>query len=157
MAAAGKHYSLMPDEDLLAFDMPSWMNPCAVLFMWATSPRLDFAMECLNAWGLHFRGVSFVWVKTRQDGTPIGAQGVRPSIVKPTSEFVLAASRVKTGRPMPLSSESVPQVVLAPRGRHSEKPVTVHERIEALYPQATKVELFARARREGWDAYGDEI
>lgn len=157
MAAAGKHYDLMPDDDLLAFPMRKWLSSPGVLFMWATSPRLDFAVRCIEEWGLHYRGVAFVWVKTRQDGAIIGAQGVRPSIVKPTCEFVLAASTKQFGRPLPLAAENVAQTILAPRRGHSSKPDEVQERIEALYPANTKVELFARRRRNGWDAWGNQL
>lgn len=155
-AAAGKHYSLMPDEELLSFDIWQWLAPKGILFMWVTCPRLDFGIKCIETWGLHFRGVPFVWVKTRQDGNIIGAQGVRPSIVKPTTEFCIAASAVKKGRPLPIADESVAQVVLAQRGRHSEKPKEVQERIERLYPDASKIELFARTPRDGWDRWGNE-
>ena len=47
-------------------------------------------------------------------------------------------------------------VIEAPRGRHSEKPKIVYEKIEKMYPQATRIELFARNRRDGWDAWGNE-
>jgi len=155
--AAAKFYDTMSDEDLLAFPAADWLSPKGVMFIWATSPRLDFAIDCIRAWGLTYRGVAFNWVKTRKDGvTPVGAQGVRPSIVKPTSELVLAASRVSKGRPMPLADESVRQIVLAAKSEHSRKPDDVHERIEALYPNASKIELFARRQRLGWDAWGDE-
>ena len=156
--AAEKFYRTMRDEDLLAFrGVTDRLSAHGVAFVWATCPRLDFAVQCIAAWGLHYRGVAFVWVKARKDGAPIGAQGVRPSIVKPTVELVLACSRVKQGRPMPLASERVAQVVMAPRREHSRKPEQVYERIEALYPHATKIELFARHRRMGWDAWGDEL
>ncbi len=99
-AAAAKFYQTMTDADLLAFNgITRRLAPRGVLFLWATGPRLDFALQCIDAWGLHYRGMAFVWVKTRADGAPIGAQGVRPSIVKPTTEFVLAASRVHKGTP----------------------------------------------------------
>ena len=67
--------------------------------MWATGPKLDFAIECIKAWGLTYRGMGFVWVKTKKDGTPIGAQGVRPSIVKPLSEYVLCVQVGSEDRP----------------------------------------------------------
>lgn len=101
-------------------------------------------------------GVAFVWIKTKRDGSPIGAQGVRPSIVKPLTEFVLAASRVPNGRPMPLGSESVVQTVFAPRREHSRKPDEVRERIEQLYPDARRLEVFARTSAPGWDVWGNE-
>lgn len=155
--AAAKFYETSPDESLLAFPMRRLMKRRSVLFLWATSPRLDFAMKCIKAWGLHYRGVAFVWVKTRKDGRPVGAQGVRPSIVKPTAEYVLAASPVAKGRPAPIADEGVENVVLAPRGAHSEKPDDVAARIERLYPDAGRLELFARKPRAGWTAWGDQV
>jgi N6-adenosine-specific RNA methylase IME4 len=156
MGAAAKFYDTMADEDLLNFDMKQFMNKDSILFVWATGPRLDFAIDCLRSWGLHYRGMSFVWVKTRADGQPIGAQGVRPSIVKPTAEIVLAASTVKTGRPLKLHDEAIRQIIMAPRTEHSRKPDDVHERIERMYPQASKIELFARRARPGWDCWGNQ-
>jgi len=155
--AAAKFYPLMTRDELLSFPMREWMAERSVLFLWTTCPKLDLALECVKAWNLRYRGVGFVWVKTTRDGAPIGAQGVRPSIVKPLVELVLTCSTVEKGRPLPLASESVNQVVLAPKRKHSEKPVEVHERIEQLYPEASKVELFARRIREGWDCWGNEV
>jgi len=157
MAAAGKHYTLMSDTDMLAYPIPDLLNPSGILFLWATGPRLDFALTCINTWGLTYRGIAFVWIKTKQDGTPIGAQGVRPSIIKPLTELVLAASRITRGRPQPVASESISQTVFAPRGAHSQKPEAVQDRIEELYPNATRLELFARRHRPGWDAIGDQL
>lgn len=153
--AAGKHYNLLSLEEMLALNWP--LAKPGVLFMWATSPRLDTALALGQGLGLFYRGISFVWVKTNRRGVPVGAQGVRPSIVKPTTELVLAFSNIAKGRPMPLLSESVPQVVLAPRGRHSEKPRIVQDRITQLYGQVPKLEMFARERYDGWDAWGNEL
>lgn len=155
--AAAKFYATAPDDDIARLPIPDLLSDRGVLFLWATSPRLDLAMACLRGWRLHFRGVAFVWVKARKDGGPIGAQGVRPSIVKPTAEYVLAASRVARGRPMKLGHEGVPNVILAPRRAHSQKPDEVSDWIERLYPEASRLELFARAERPGWDAWGNEV
>lgn len=154
--AAAKFYSTMSDEELMAMKVRAMLNPRGVLFCWATAPRLDFAIRLVGEWGLCYRGVAFVWVKTTKAGVPIGARGVRPSIVKPTTEFVIAASRVEKGRPMPLADESVAQVVLAPVAEHSRKPDEVNARIERLYPDARRLELFARRERAGWDVWGNE-
>lgn len=155
--AAAKFYDTATDDDILELPVADLLNPKGILFMWATSPRLDFAMQCLHHWGLHYRGMSFVWVKTKKDGvTPIGAQGVRPSIVKPTVEYVMAASRVAKGRPMKLHNEGIPNVVLGPRREHSRKPEIVHTHIEKMYPDATKLEMFAREGKPGWSIYGNQ-
>lgn len=155
-AAAGKHYDLMTTQEIAEVPIRSIMTKESIAFLWATGPKLDEAIHVMQRWGLHYRGVAFVWVKTRKDGKPIGAQGVRPSITKPLTEFVLAGSPQKLGRPLKLSDESIPQTVFAPRGRHSEKPLEVMSRIEKMYPSARKIELFARSIVPGWDRWGLE-
>jgi N6-adenosine-specific RNA methylase IME4 len=158
MGAAAKFYDLIVDDNIVDIANPvPYMNDKSVLFMWATGPRLDFSIDLIEQWGLHYRGLAFVWIKTKKDGSPIGAQGVRPSIVKPLTELVLAASMVKKGRPLKLSSESVVQTVFAPKREHSRKPDEVMDRIEQLYPNATKLEMFSRQNRVGWDTMGDEV
>lgn len=152
-----KFYRTMKDDQLLAFPIREIMHDRSVLFLWATSPRLDFAIRCITEWGLCYRGVAFVWLKTRVDGTPVGAQGVRPSIIKPTTEYVLAASMVERGRPLPLADEGVCQTIFEPKAEHSRKPDEVMRRIERLYPTASRIELFARRRTRGWDSWGDEL
>ncbi len=158
MGAAAKFYPTMSDEDLMAMDIKGILEKPGVVFMWVTSPRLDFAIDLLRHWGLTYRGVAFTWIKTRADGvTPIGAQGVRPSVVKPTAEYVLVASNIPKGRPLPISDEGVPHTILAAKMEHSRKPDEVHRRIERLYPNATKIEMFARRPMEGWDVWGNEV
>lgn len=154
-SSAAKHYHTVRDEDMVELARPP-LNERGVLFMWATCPRLDFALDLIREWGLHYRGVAFVWVKTRRDGTPIGARGVRPTIVKPLTEMVLAASPVKVGRPLPLADESIVQTVLEPVREHSRKPDEVRTRIERLYPGAKRLEMFARTTSPGWSSWGDQ-
>ena len=157
MNNAADHYDVMSLEDIAA--LPEWklLNKPGVVFMWTTSPMLYEAMRLGQLLGLHYRGVAFVWVKTTRQGEPYGATGVRPSITKPITEFVLAFSNVKKGRPLKLASEKVIQTVFAPRRQHSRKPDEVAERIEELYPNAAKLEMFARETREGWAAFGNEV
>lgn len=176
--AAGKHYNLMTVEQLTALPVRQIADKMCVMFMWATCPKLHDAVDLLRAWGFHFRGVAYVWVKTTKNGKIINGQGVRPSFVKPTteivlmgssspeiglestgdddSEFVLVGSTNRTGRTLPLLTEAQGQVVLAPRGRHSEKPREVRHRIEQLFGKYSRLEMFAREHPRGWDAWGNE-
>ena len=154
-AAAAKHYECHDTQTLVELARPPLCNP-GVYFQWTTSSKLPDTLYLLDQWGLTYRGIAFVWVKTRKDGVVIGAQGVRASITKPTTEFVIAASWSSKGRPLPLASEAEPQVVLAPRREHSRKPEEVAERIEHMYPNTTKLEMFARKHRPGWTVTGNE-
>jgi N6-adenosine-specific RNA methylase IME4 len=40
---------------------------------------------------------------------------------------------------------------------HSKKPLKAYEMIEAFYPDATKIELFARNYRHGWESVGNQL
>jgi site-specific DNA-methyltransferase (adenine-specific) len=41
--------------------------------------------------------------------------------------------------------------------RHSRKPKEVRERIELLFGDIPRIELFARQNFSGWDAWGNEV
>lgn len=156
--AAGKHYALMTQEALAALPIPSITERDAALFLWATGPKLPEAIEVMRAWGFHYRGVAYVWVKTNAAGGIISGQGVRPTFVKPTTEFLLVGSTCRTGRPLPLRTEAQGQVVLAsrPSNKHSAKPDVFRQRIVELLGDVSRIELFARECVEGWDVWGNE-
>jgi N6-adenosine-specific RNA methylase IME4 len=157
MAAAGKHYDLMSLEEICALPIYDLLTDKGVLFLWATCPRLDWAMEAIYEWDLYFRGVGFVWVKTTKAGEPLKARGVRPSFIKPLTELVLIASKQSKGRPLPLRSEKIVQTVFAPPREHSRKPPEVRERIQELFkPSVKRIELFARESTSGWENWGFE-
>jgi site-specific DNA-methyltransferase (adenine-specific) len=157
--AAGKHYSLMSTEDLCALPVKEHVEKPAACFLWATGPKLPDALKVMEAWGFFYRGIAYVWVKTSNEGRIINGQGVRPTFVKPTTEIVLVGSTLAKGRPLPLRTEGQAQVLLAPRpgGRHSAKPPEIRERIVELLGDLPRIELFARERTPGWDAWGNEV
>jgi N6-adenosine-specific RNA methylase IME4 len=170
MAAAGKHYPLMSWEDLAAMPVREHMARRAALFMWATGPLLHRQVQLIEQWGLHYRGVAWVWAKTRKDGQLIGGQGVPPTFVKPTTEFVLAATTNRTGRAFPILDQAMHQVVLsdqpelqgemilAPRELpHSRKPAVFRDLIVELCGDRPRLELFARERVAGWDQTGFDL
>jgi N6-adenosine-specific RNA methylase IME4 len=156
-AAAGKHYPLMSVDELAKVDVRKILSRNSAIFMWATCPRLDFALALIHAWELTYRGVAYVWVKTNRQGKIISGQGVPPTFTKPTTELVLAATTKPTGRPFPIRDLAQPQVILHPRGVHSEKPAIFRECIERLCGDRPRIELFARSRAKGWDTWGAEV
>jgi N6-adenosine-specific RNA methylase IME4 len=48
-------------------------------------------------------------------------------------------------------------LILAEALEHSRKPDALYPKIERLWPGGPYLELFARRRRVGWDAYGNEL
>jgi N6-adenosine-specific RNA methylase IME4 len=157
-AAAGKHYQLMTDTDVNNLSLKKILKKDAYVFVWATTPRLNAAIEAIKAWGLHYRGVGHIWVKTRKDGGIINAQGIPPTYSKPTTEFLLVATTKKAGRPIKLINSKLPQVVLAPREGHSTKPEVFRELIESAFGTGyNMIEVFARKQVPGWDAIGNAV
>ena len=43
------------------------------------------------------------------------------------------------------------------RQKHSAKPSEVRKRIEEMFPEQSKLEMFAREAPEGWDVHGNEV
>ena len=159
MGAAENHYSVMSYEQI--YDMPIKdyvAETGAYVFVWATSAWIHKQIECYKHWGLTYRGIAFVWVKTRKDGEVRGAMGVPPTFTKPNAEYLLVGTTCKKGRPYKLSSFKEPQIIMAPATRHSEKPELFQDAIERVIgSDKRKLELFARRSRDDWDCTGLEL
>ncbi len=158
--AAGKHYNCMSFEELSALPIKRIAAPSAVMYMWATGPKLDESIKLIDALGFYYRTVGHIWIKTSKSGNIIHGQGVRPSFVKQNAEYLLIGSTIKKGRTLPLESESIPQVVLEqrPGNIHSKKPDVFREMIvETFGDHVKRVELFCRFPAAGWDAWGNEV
>ncbi len=157
MAAAGKHYKLMSLEEIAQVPVREILAKRSAVFLWATCSRLPDAVHTLENWGLHYRGVAYIWVKTRADGKPFGPAGVPATFVKPVTELVLVGTTNRIGRPFPIKTQRQHQLVLAPRGAHSEKPAVFRDLIVELCGNRPRIELFARGSDvSGWDRWGDQ-
>lgn len=154
-------YKQLTEAEIAVFPWDRLLAKRAVVFSWATSPKLDMALRVGEVWrrkGLHFQGVAYVWLKTTKDGRLIGASGPRPRLVKPLCEYLLAFSTTPNERTFRLLTEAQTQTVCAPKQRtHSRKPKVFRDRIVDLLGARRRIELFARERVSGWDAWGDEL
>ena len=116
----------------------------AVLFLWATSPKLQESMAVIEAWGFTYK-TCMVWVK---DKIGMGYYA------RQRHELLLVCGRGSLGEP---PTDARPDSVIeSPRGEHSAKPDVFYGIIERLYPKAKKLELFQRRKRAGWVGWGDQ-
>ena len=143
---AVRHFPTVTTRDLMELPVAGIAEPDAVLFLWATSPHLDQAIELGKAWGFAWATVAFVWDKQR----------VNPG------HYTLSQCELclvfKRGRiPQPRGRRDIRQLVSEPRGRHSEKPDEVRTRIAEMFPTQSKIELFARSAAAGWDTWGEDV
>lgn len=137
-------YPTMALEEICALKVDKLATPAAILFLWCPAPKLEEAFAVIRAWGFTYR-TGMVWEKP----------SVGPGYwVRGMHEHLLIATRGDFPAPHPACrSESV---VLAERGKHSEKPELFATLIERMYAELPRIELFARAPREGWAVWGNQ-
>jgi N6-adenosine-specific RNA methylase IME4 len=135
------HYPVMELAAICGLPVAQWVEDNAVLFLWATSPILEEAFEVIHAWGFRYKA-SFVWDKIKHN------MGHYNSV---RHEFLLICTR---GSCEPDKQQLYDSVQSIERGKHSAKPVEFYDIIETLYTHGRRLEMFGRARRDGWDLYG---
>ena len=146
------HYQLMEMKDIMALPVGDIVDDNAVLFLWVTFPYLEVQLKVFGAWGFEYKTVGFTWVKLNPKnlGTFFGVG----YYTKSNAELCLLGTKGKALKP---DTNSISSMIISPRREHSRKPDEVRERIELLYPNSNRIELFARQRVEGWDCWGNEV
>jgi N6-adenosine-specific RNA methylase IME4 len=143
--APDNHFLTSAADVIRSRDVASIAASDCVLFLWATIHHEAIAHEVMEAWGFEYKS-QIIW-----DKETIGLG----RWVRAQHEILLIGARGSP--PCPAPGEQWPSVVRAPRGeRHSEKPEIFYRLIESYYPNAPKIELNARRRRQGFDAWGFE-
>lgn len=139
-----RHYATMPLQEIAALPVGDMAARDCLLLLWATNPLLDAAIDVSRAWG--FRYVSNqVWDKQAL-GTGYWTRAVH--------EVCLIAKRGRPYCPRPLFDRSIAS---ERRREHSRKPEWLYQAIDQHYPDARKLDLFARQHRPGWEAWGDQV
>jgi N6-adenosine-specific RNA methylase IME4 len=163
------HYRTMSTETIADLPISRIVNNDAALFLWSTPPAIREAINVVETWGFQYRTFAFVWIKhdkhpvnqtkcTKEpvlykDGELFGASFGLGHYTRANAEICLLGIRGQ----MPVADKGISQLILSQRRDHSWKPDEQYERIERLYPGTTKLELFARRRRSGWDALGLDL
>jgi len=143
--AIENQYPTMSLEAICALPVTTAATDDAVLFLWATSPKLAEAMQVVTAWGFVYR-TCMVWVK---DKIGMGYYA------RQQHELLLIATRGEL--PVPEPANRPASVVTADRGDHSRKPAVFYDLIERMYPEFQKRELFLRGEaRPGWIGWGNQ-
>ena len=182
---AGFKYGQLTTAQIARLDVRALAARDCALLLWAVPPMLGDALYVMREWGFRFSTIAFVWVKTapetglkraraaiRSRLFPENGSAVRRLLsdlqehdalnhglawgmgqsTRANVELVLLGVRGKLGR----VSAGVHQVILAPPGRHSEKPREMQRRAVQLLGDRKRIELFARERFEGYDAWGND-
>ena len=124
----------------------------SVLLMWVTFPKLEWAIPVMESWGFEYKTNAFTWIKKNKSGKGIFlGMGY---YTRSNAEICLLATKGKTLKRL---SHSVRSVIVSPIREHSRKPDIVRNKIVELFGDLLRIELFAREKIKGWDAWGNEV
>ena len=148
--SASRHYEVMTFEEIASLPVHNVAASDAWLFLWVPGPHLPFGLQLIERWGFRYSGFGFVWAKQNPSG--VGWHMGNGFTTRKNTELCLLGRRGKPQR----NSKGVRELIVSPRRKHSQKPDEQYARIERLV-DGPYLELFARQRRPGWTAWGDEL
>ena len=84
--------------------------------------------------------------------------GVAPAFsVRYSHEYLLWYYKPKFMPVEPETRGRYMTVIRAPGREHSRKPDEAYKMVEALYPSASRLDVFSREARVGWNQFGDQL
>lgn len=140
--SAVAHYATMSIEEIAALPVGALASRDALVWLWATWPRLPEALSVMKGWG--FRYVTGGAWNKRLWGTGYRLR----SVCEP---FLIGVA----GDPR-TDGRSVPNFIEEKRRKHSQKPEEAYRLCEQMMPGARRIEVFSRKDRKGWAAWGNE-
>lgn len=136
-------YSTMSLEQIKTLPVSDIAEKGCHLWLWTTNQSLPAGFEVMKAWGFKYLA-PITWVK------PSGLGNYFVSV----TQTLLFGYKERCIFPMGRYKPTV--VYAAPKRNHSEKPQVFYDLIESISPEP-RIELFCRAKRFGWDSWGNEV
>jgi N6-adenosine-specific RNA methylase IME4 len=148
-AARKLSYPSMSVAEISALHVPAADN--AHLYLWTINAYLEEAFQVVKAWGFKY-STTLVWAKAPMGGGLGGCYGLATEYVLFCRRGTLAANgRIPINWfdwPRPYDERGKP--------KHSAKPPSFFSMVKAMSP-GPHLEMFARAPREDWDVWGNEV
>ena len=138
-------YSTMSDKEIIELNVADYADDNCVLFLWTTDAHLEVAIKAINNWGFKYKTVAFTWNKKR---------GFMGKWTVKQCEICLLATKGTAHKLLKSFKEK--SYLEENKTEHSKKPNEFRKRIERMFGDVPKLEMFARTRAEGWDAWGNE-
>lgn len=141
-------YKTMTLDEIKNFPINDFADIGCHVYMWTTNKMLRHTWDIFEKWGVNYH-LTLPWVKTN---------GIAPCFAyKFASEFLILGFY---GKPMKSFNKSCKlnwiQTKAAQKGNHSAKPSAWYELIKDMSPEP-RIDIFARKRHEGFEAWGDEV
>ncbi len=176
---AESQYSVLNQEKLKTLPVQDVSADDSLLCLWVPSSLLAEGLELMNVW--EFRQTqTFVWVKTKKNPLKdfvkeLYKDFTLENFTKHVSDFNLNNSLaffmghlfrqtheicligVKGKIYNKLKNKSQRSVCLDVSLKHSTKTEILQDRLDLMFPEELKLEMFARRQRQGWTCIGNEV
>lgn len=181
---AKANYTTMTGQAIKDIPIANIANNNCLLALWVPGCLLQLGMDTLSAWGFR-QTQTWTWAKTTQDPYKQLKKQINSlfknkdsveldQIMKEIDSFDLNLSlKMNMGRTFRQAHETVligvkgsvskelknlsqKSVLLAPATKHSRKPEGLQDRLDIMFPNLNKLELFARRDRPSWTCIGLE-
>ena len=146
--AVKHHYESMSMKELLELPIPKITDQDCHLYLWYTNSFVKEAHELCEKWGFNYKQ-TLTWVKTYSNGKIITGTGY---YFRGCTEHILFGIKGK----LPRKDKTLKNLVMCPRGDHSEKPNIFRNLIIKQSGDLSRIELFARTKVHGWDVIGND-
>jgi len=135
-------YKMMDLKEIKEFPINDFAADNCSIYLWTTNKYLKDTFDVLESWGFKFHCV-LVWKKST---------GITPYSFQFVNEYVLFGYRGE----FKINKKGIPTTFEENIKEHSRKPEILY-RIAEQVSDEPRIDIFARQRREGWDAWGDEV
>ena len=158
---AAANYGVMTMKDIIDLDVASLADPAGcVLGLWVPGSFMESGIEVYKSWGFKLKQ-NFIWVKTKKK-IPDDMEYIDQCLAfgmgrlfRQTHETALICASGKSVYKS-LEDHSQRSVCFYPNLGHSRKPQHLHSSFDVMFPEANKLELFARRDLPGWTCVGNE-
>ena len=137
-------YPTMTIAEIASLPVKDIADDCSTLYLWTTNQFLHEALGIVRIWGFQYR---MLWTWCKNNG-----MGGHP---RNATEHIIIASR-GSNKTLGRNAKATLNWAEHPRLKHSEKPELFRQLIEKFGAEP-RIELFARRRIGGWDAWGNEV
>ena len=138
-------YKVMSNKEIQDFPINDFADNDCDLFVWVTHSKLPFGLELVKQWGFKYHCL-ITWDKTNG----IGLNGFQRR-----TEMVVYAYRGKMGV-LRTKGHYIPTLITEKLTTHSTKPTLFYTILKSRTLEP-RIDIFARKRHEGFEAWGDEV
>jgi N6-adenosine-specific RNA methylase IME4 len=175
--ADAQYQGTLNQAAILALPVNQVAEKDSVLALWVPSTHLAEGMNIMKAWGFTYKQ-NKIWVKIkiaksvekllkkRDPKQPFDMNEIlgfgMGRLFRQTHEICLIGTKGKISKQLKNKSQrSVDLHPLMPKqvgkDSHSQKPETLQDELEIMFPGASNLELFARRERDKWITLGNEV